>query len=46
MKIDFEDIREDVEFWKNLLVVYVRGCNLFLNVMEGFFQENMGEMWD
>lgn len=29
-KIDFEDIRYEVEFWESVLVIYVLGCNFFV----------------
>lgn len=43
VKIDFDDISDDVEYWESFLVVYVLGCNFPLSVMEGFFKRIWGK---
>lgn len=37
LKIDFEDIKEEVEYWEYVVVVFVFGCNFFIFV-EGYFK--------
>lgn len=44
VKIDFEDIRSEVEYWEPSVVAYVLGCNPSpLNVMEGYFKRIWGK---
>lgn len=34
VKIDFEDVRDEIEYWEYVVVVYVFGSNLFMFIME------------
>lgn len=38
VKITFEDIKSEVDFWVNAIVCHVLGANPPLQVMEGFFK--------
>lgn len=44
MKIIFDDIKFEVEYWTNAVLCYVLGLNLLLQVMEGFIRRFWGEM--
>ncbi|XP_048501503.1 uncharacterized protein LOC125497846 [Beta vulgaris subsp. vulgaris] len=37
VQFDFEDIKEEVEFWNSAIVCYVMAANPPIHVMEGFF---------
>lgn len=43
VKIDFDDIRDEMEFRECALVAYVLGCNPPLSVMEGYFRRIWGK---
>ncbi|XP_021751087.1 uncharacterized protein LOC110716762 [Chenopodium quinoa] len=38
VKIDLEDIQDEIDFWNSAIVVYVCGANPPLTVMDGFFR--------
>lgn len=43
VKIIFEDIKGEVEFWVNIVVCYVLGVNFLFYVMEGFIKRVWGK---
>lgn len=43
VKIDFDDIRDEVEYWESFLVVCVLGCNFSIFIIEGFFKRIQGK---
>lgn len=43
VKIDFDDIGEEITLWENALVAYVLGSNPPQSVMEGYFKRIWGK---
>uniref|UniRef100_A0A803QEQ8 DUF4283 domain-containing protein n=1 Tax=Cannabis sativa TaxID=3483 RepID=A0A803QEQ8_CANSA len=46
VKIDFEDIEDEVNFWKSSIVCYVLGSNPPLQILEGFAKRIWADMVD
>lgn len=43
IKIDYEDIKDEIEYWENAVVCYVVGANPPFPVMEGFLRRIWGK---
>ena len=43
IKIDYEDVKDEIEYWENVVVCYVIGANPPFPVIEGFIRRIWGK---